>query len=53
MISAVHGRKAKRSTAQDSFLNLTRSNPKPARVNITVRAIFLKHIEIDENLTKS
>ena len=44
IISAVHGRNARRRTAHDNFLNFTISSPSPARVNITVRASFLKKI---------
>jgi len=44
IISAVHGKNARRRTAHDNFLNFTISSPSPARVNITVSASFLKNL---------
>ena len=36
------GAKASLSTVKDSFRRATGSRPRPARINITVKAIFLK-----------
>lgn len=53
MISPVQERKARRSTAHDNFRSFTMSRPRPARVRITVRAIFLKYQRYSDNISSS
>lgn len=40
--SIKHGAKASRNTVNDSFFKALGSNPRPARISITVKAIALK-----------
>lgn len=45
--SVRQGAKASLSTVKDSFLRATGSRPRPARIKITVKAIFLKKKKIE------